>query len=221
MFNNRIYTTKFDQSNFALLMLARTMLSCEKTESGTDSVIVPRAFEGQAKGHFSIPDGVRTVGYGAFACCQELYSVYIPASVEKIDAPFDGCVNLSHIYFGGSRKAWEALVSGWKLADTLSDTLTVYCAEESGNLRTYKIEQRHLCPVCGKTMFPEEGSADVCPHCGWEDDLDAEVNPSEESMANGAPLHRFCVAYREKCAQNPQYRWWDCVKVGKKCKKRD
>lgn len=212
MFNNRTYTTKFDQSNFALLMLARKMLSCEKAVNGTDSVIVPRAFEGQAKGHFSIPDGVRSVGYHAFAGCTELYSVYIPASVQKMDAPFVGCVNLSHIYFGGSRSAWEGLVSGWKLSSTLSDTLTVYCAEEFNGQRTYKIDERHLCPVCGKTMFPEENSADICPHCGWEDDFDAENSPCEESMSNGASLHRFRVVYREKCAQNPQYRWWDAVK---------
>lgn len=214
MFNNRISTTNSHSSNFALLMLARKMQSCEKVEKETDSVIVPYAFEGQAQGHFAVPEGVCSIGYHAFAGCTELYSVYIPASVQRMDAPFDGCKNLSHIYFGGSRAAWEGLVSGWKLAGTLSDTLTVYCAEEKEGARAYKIGQRHLCPVCGKTMFPEESSADVCPHCGWEDDADAESHPTEESLANGAPLRKFRAVYLEKCAENPQYRWWDSIKKG-------
>ena len=29
---------------------------------------------------------------------------------------------------------------------------------------------KHLCPVCGKYEFEEQGSFDICDVCGWEDD---------------------------------------------------
>ena len=142
MLNNRTYTTQFDEGRFSVLALLR---SVEQASDGiyADDAIAPYAYERKAEGNFTIPDGVRHVGYRAFAACEKLYSIYIPKSVESMASPFDGCVNLTHIYFGGSRKAWNRLVSGWRLADTGSDALTVYCAEEDEGGRE-EIQEKSL-----------------------------------------------------------------------------
>ena len=31
-------------------------------------------------------------------------------------------------------------------------------------------DSSHICPVCGKFMFPFFSSSDECPICGWMDD---------------------------------------------------
>lgn len=213
MLNNRTYTTQFDEGKFSVLALLR---SVEQASDGiyADDAIAPYAYERKAEGNFTIPDGVRHVGYRAFAACEKLYSIYIPKSVESMASPFDGCVNLTHIYFGGSRKAWNRLVSGWRLADTGSDALTVYCAEEDEGGRAYDIRRRHVCPVCGKTLFPDENSLDQCTHCGWEDDGNAEREPFSEENANGVSLQTYRAAYAKKCAQDREYHWWTELKKG-------
>ncbi len=213
MLNNRIYTTQFDEGRFSVLSLLRGTAQASDTLYGDDG-IAPHAFERKAEGNFTVRDGVRHIGYRAFAGCEKLYSVYIPKSVESMASPFDGCVNLTHVYFGGSRKAWNKLISGWKLADVGSDALTVYCAEEDEGGRAYDIRRRHVCPVCGKTVFPDENSLDQCTHCGWEDDAAAERDVFDAQNANGVSLQAYRAAYMEKCAKDRTYHWWTALKKG-------
>jgi hypothetical protein len=39
------------------------------------------------------------------------------------------------------------------------------------------------CPVCGKTVFDEEGDYDICTVCGWEND---PVQTRDADYAGGA-----------------------------------
>ena len=48
--------------------------------------------------HYSIPDGVGTIGKYALACNEQLLSIHIPNSVQVIeDFAFEGCVSLESI----------------------------------------------------------------------------------------------------------------------------
>jgi hypothetical protein len=54
-------------------------------------IYFPRAFEGS----YTIPDGVRSIGFRAFADCSKLTGVNIPDSVIDIDwGAFEGCSSL-------------------------------------------------------------------------------------------------------------------------------
>jgi len=55
-----------------------------------------------------IPDGVESIGCGAFDKCSNLTEITIPKSVTEIEIDiFTDCDNLSDIYFKGSKKAWD------------------------------------------------------------------------------------------------------------------
>lgn len=45
---------------------------------------------------------------------------------------------------------------------------------------------RHPCPVCGRTMFEEYDSYDICVVCGWEDDAMQEEFPDEGGGPNAS-----------------------------------
>lgn len=51
------------------------------------------AFLYKAPMHLVIPDGVKSIGYHAFAESKNLLTVYIPASVEEISYPFERCTD--------------------------------------------------------------------------------------------------------------------------------
>lgn len=73
------------------------------------------AFLGKTPECLVIPDGVRSIGYRAFAESENLISVYIPESVEEISSAFERCNNLTAVFFGGSREQWESIVKGQTL----------------------------------------------------------------------------------------------------------
>ena len=53
----------------------------------------------------------------------------------------------------------------------------------------------HKCPVCGKTIFPSEGSYEVCGVCGWEDDPVQEDDPDFDVGANEYSLNEYKAKY--------------------------
>ena len=58
---------------------------------------------GKTADKFSIPDGVQSISYRAFAGCDSLTGVVIPDSVQSIgDSAFVGCISLTSIVIPGS-----------------------------------------------------------------------------------------------------------------------
>ena len=68
----------------------------------------------------------------------------------------------------------------------------------------------HPCPVCGEYQFENKKSFDICPVCGWEDD-GMEVLP-DFPAAGGLTYHEEVENFKRKRAENPDYRWEDCLK---------
>ena len=100
-----------------------------------------------------IPDSVTTIEQSAFYGCSSLKSIEIPILVSYIDAntfshcssletvtfdnlnlqwigdaAFEGCVNLTEIYYCGTKAQWEWIQKGnhWMLG---INKLTVYCTD--------------------------------------------------------------------------------------------
>lgn len=66
----------------------------------------------------------------------------------------------------------------------------------------------HLCPVCGKTTFPDIFSSEICEHCGWEDDITDPDDPDEESGANkGMTVIQAREQYKKWQEFIPGYQW--------------
>ena len=52
------------------------------------------------------------------------------------------------------------------------------------------------CPVCGKHEFEEENEYEICPICGWEDDLVQRSDPDYRGGANQMSVNEAREAYR-------------------------
>ena len=55
--------------------------------------------------------------------------------------------------------------------------------------------QPHSCPICGKFKFEQHGSFDICPNCGWEDDIVQETDPDYAVGANHMSLNEYKEKY--------------------------
>lgn len=160
------------------------------------------AFLHKAPMHLVIPDGVKSIGNRAFTESKNLRSVYIPESVQEISCAFERCSELENIFFGGSREQWETIMQNQEVNAFDKEAYYVYCKTE------VHIEGRHLCPICGKTMFPGDFSCNICDACGWEDDVNYERFPDMESCANGYTVAEYRKMYFERVKANPNYNWW-------------
>lgn len=56
---------------------------------------------------------------------------------------------------------------------------------------------KHNCPVCGQYEFDEEDSFDVCPNCGWGDDMCQENKPDLSGGFNKMSLNKAKEAYEK------------------------
>lgn len=90
------------------------------------------AFLHKAPMSLVIPDGVKSVGYRAFAESEDLRNVYIPESVEEISCAFERCNNLTAVFFGGSREKWESVMKGNKV-NPFGVEPRVYCKGEEND----------------------------------------------------------------------------------------
>ena len=67
----------------------------------------------------------------------------------------------------------------------------------------------HMCPICGKYEFEDDGSFDICIYCGWEDDNLQTADPNYAGGANELSLNEYKKQYEEKIKNNPNYVWED------------
>ena len=63
------------------------------------------------------------------------------------------------------------------------------------------VGESYTSPVCGKYMFEAAGDYDICPVCGWEDDIIQLDDPDEEDCANHMSLNQARRAYEKGLVQ--------------------
>ena len=60
---------------------------------------------------FAIPQGVTSIGDGAFSYCTSLTSIEIPVSVTAIGfGAFRDCTSLTDVYYTGSEEEWAKII---------------------------------------------------------------------------------------------------------------
>ena len=65
----------------------------------------------------------------------------------------------------------------------------------------------YLCPICRQHRFPEAGDHDICPHCGWENDMVMNDDPNYIGGANELSQIDFRLRYLYYVEKNPDYHW--------------
>ena len=58
-----------------------------------------------------------------------------------------------------------------------------------------EMNEKRICPVCGKHWFSD--IFEVCPVCGWENDMIQEMEPDLKGGANEMSLNEARIAYSE------------------------
>ena len=69
-----------------------------------------------------------------------------------------------------------------------------------------QVDGKHPCPVCGRTIFREYDSYEICDFCGWEDNAYQEAHPYTGGGPNPS-LYSYRKKYRQKIAADPDYTW--------------
>jgi len=59
-------------------------------------------------------------------------------------------------------------------------------------------EKETICPCCGKHHFENANFYEICPVCGWQDDLLQRVRPEYEGGANPKSLNQYKAEFEKK-----------------------
>ena len=125
-----------------------------------------------------IPDGIKTIGEGAFYGLSSLESLTIPYSVEEIkDNAFYGCKGLKQVNYMGNKDAWGKITVG-KGNDILKSVKINYVATK-GEIKTdkgtlaWEIVDKVVSGVTKKTLVltVKEGSFTEIPDYDEEKDM--------------------------------------------------
>ena len=57
-------------------------------------------------------------------------------------------------------------------------------------------EKKNICPVCHNYHFSKINSYEICPICGWEDDLIQLEDPDFKGGANKLSLNEYKIRYK-------------------------
>jgi hypothetical protein len=76
--------------------------------------IVGGELSGDDAANYCLPEGLETIGADAFAGCEQMQAICIPASVTSIASGcFDDCTSLMYIIYSGNFEDWNALYSDY------------------------------------------------------------------------------------------------------------
>ncbi len=78
-----------------------------------------------------------------------------------------------------------------------------YWEEQAGD------PEPHPCPLCGEYMFPDEGSDEICPICGWQD-TGFEEFPDEPDSEGQPTFNQHKKIFEEARQKDPNFRWKEC-----------
>lgn len=93
-------------------------IPCTVKSIGLDS------FNGSAVKEVYIPNGVETIGAGAFRYCVKLEKIFIGNTVNSIKRlAFDYCYNLRDVYYYGSEAEWKKISVGSSNSDLTSASI--------------------------------------------------------------------------------------------------